>query len=167
MGESVKSLNMAELEGLVDKASKEVVEMMTSVMLEVVGKADPGWKGGTGASFHASIGLAGNYVGNLYLVAPQETAIKLRNGMLGDDSAELEGVADALGEIVNMLAGSVQTNLSGAERAITLSIPSVLDSADWPKHAGHEREGFGLRRFHSVAGPLEIGLQLLPAPERR
>lgn len=162
MTATVKALEVTELESLVEKAGKEVVEMMTSVTLESVAVDDPAWEGGKGASFHGSIGLAGKYVGNLHVAIPHSTAKKLRNGMLGEESDELEGVADALGEIVNMLAGSVQTSLSSTDRAITLSIPSVLDSNDWPKQVGSSGLPTGLKRYRCEAGPIEIALQLIP-----
>lgn len=79
------------------------------------------------------IGLTGLYRGVLAVHAPKAVALSITGHLLGmDDVTEInEDVQDALGEVANMLAGSLKLALSKMGKDIKLSIPSVITGEDY------------------------------------
>lgn len=90
--------------------------------------------------FHCSVtgmvGLAGTYTGILSIHCPQPLALRITSNMLGMDVDEIgEDVNDALGEIANMLGGSVKQVLSKGGLDINLSIPTVISGEEYTVNA--------------------------------
>lgn len=90
--------------------------------------------------FHCSVtgmvGLAGTYTGILSIHCPQSLAMRITSNMLGMDVDEIgEDVNDALGEIANMLGGSVKQVLSKGGLDINLSIPTVISGEEYTVNA--------------------------------
>lgn len=90
--------------------------------------------------FHCSVtgmvGLAGTYTGILSIHCPQSLALRITSNMLGMDVDEIgEDVNDALGEIANMLGGSVKQVLSKGGLDINLSIPTVISGEEYTVNA--------------------------------
>ena len=80
----------------------------------------------------AMVGLAGSYNGVVCLHAPECLALNFTSGMLGMEVNKVDDeVHDALGEIVNMIAGSIKHQLSRGGTDIRLSIPSVITGKDY------------------------------------
>lgn len=73
------------------------------------------------------IGLAGDLKGILAIHCPSAVALGITTAMLGMEVTELgEDAKDAIGEIVNMLAGCLKVSLAAKDKKIELAIPSTV-----------------------------------------
>ena len=113
------------------ESTKEVFSTM--VMMEVT-DALPLTESVT--HFHCSItgmvGLAGKYSGMLSIHCPRQFALQITSNMLGMPVEDVgDDVNDALGEIANMLGGSVKQILSKGGLDISLSIPTVISGEEY------------------------------------
>ncbi|MFO8085051.1 MAG: chemotaxis protein CheX [Desulfobacterales bacterium] len=78
-------------------------------------------------SLSAMVGFAGFKQGNLVIHAPKEVAMGLTRDFLGIDINDInEDVQDAMGELANMIAGSLKPVISNNGKNIELSLPSVV-----------------------------------------
>jgi chemotaxis protein CheX len=78
------------------------------------------------------VGFAGTYSGVISIHCPVELALKITSNMLGIECDEVnEDLNDAVGEIANMLGGSVKQVLSKGGLDIKLSIPTVISGEDY------------------------------------
>jgi chemotaxis protein CheX len=78
-------------------------------------------------SLSAMVGFAGFKKGNLTIHAPEKVAIGLTQNFLGTEIEEInEDVQDAMGELANMIAGSLKPIISNEGKSIELSLPSVV-----------------------------------------
>lgn len=81
------------------------------------------------------VGFAGSYSGTISLHCPNALAIQITSAMLGVPEAELsidtDDVIDAMGEIANMLGGSIKLVLSKSGTDIKLSIPTVISGTEY------------------------------------
>lgn len=115
----------------------EIVEQATTMvfgtMLGTELRAEPFFEDPT--PFHESavtalIGFAGAMSGYVALHCPScEQARDFTARLLGVDSAEIESlddVSDAVGEVVNMIAGKVKTALAGSEGPVEIALPTVI-----------------------------------------
>ncbi len=94
------------------------------------------------SSLSAMVGFAGYKQGNLALHLPDRVAKGLTSDFLGVEVEEInEDVQDAMGELANMLAGSLKPYISNDGEKVELSLPSVVygeeytlmvvNKADW------------------------------------
>jgi chemotaxis protein CheX len=90
------------------------------------------------------IGLSGNAQGSISLSFPKIVALKTVSAMVG---AEIKiigpDITDAIGEIVNIIAGNAKQNLT--QFNLTISLPNVIVGKD-----------------HSVASPSGIATIVVP-----
>jgi chemotaxis protein CheX len=78
-------------------------------------------------SLSAIVGFAGFKQGNLAIHLPEAVARGLTGDFLGMDVDEInEDVQDAMGELANMLAGSMKPFISDNGGKVDLSLPSVV-----------------------------------------
>lgn len=78
------------------------------------------------------IGLAGNCQGMLAIHTPDDVAKAITSSFLGMDVDEInEDVTDAIGELANMLAGSIKMALDSAGKDVTVSIPSCIHGEEY------------------------------------
>lgn len=71
------------------------------------------------------IGLSGKAVGTVVMSVDRDVALKATEAMLGEPAYEMNGdVADTVGELTNMIAGSAKAKLDQFE--MTISLPSVI-----------------------------------------
>jgi chemotaxis protein CheX len=100
----------------------------TMVMMEITaGEPIVGETHSFKSSTTGMIGLAGLYKGMLAIHVPDEVAIAITSGFLGMEVKDVnEDVLDAVGELTNMLGGSVKGILSENGRDIELSLPSTI-----------------------------------------
>jgi chemotaxis protein CheX len=78
------------------------------------------------------IGLAGTHKGVLAIHFPKTVAMAITGSFLGMDVDEMnEDVEDAVGELANMLGGSVKAILSAKGRDIDLSLPSIISGKSY------------------------------------
>ncbi len=113
------------------EATQEIFETM--IMMEATaGELSPE----TAKTFHCTVsgmvGLAGTFKGMLAIHTPNQVAMAITSNFLGMDVDEVnEDVTDAIGELANMLAGSIKLALSDKGRDITLSIPSTISGEEY------------------------------------
>lgn len=78
-------------------------------------------------SLSAMVGFAGYKQGNLVIHAPKEVAIGLTQDFLGMEMDDInDDVQDAMGELANMIAGSLKPIISNNGKNVELSLPSVV-----------------------------------------
>jgi chemotaxis protein CheX len=83
-------------------------------------------------SITGMVGFAGTYSGVISIHCPVDLALKVTSNMLGIDCDEVnEDLNDAIGEIANMLGGSVKQVLSKGGLDVKLSIPTVISGEDY------------------------------------
>ena len=116
---------------LVRQAVVEVFSTMLGSELEVgepISDPDPLLP----AEVVSLVGLTGAVTGALALQCGREHARDLTARFLGADGQDIESlddVRDAVGELVNMIGGSLKTAI-GSPQAIELSLPTVVTSHD-------------------------------------
>jgi len=107
------------------------------------------------------IGLSGGAKGMVALGFPAATALELANRMTGASHASLNAeVADAVGELANIIAGYAKQGL--ADLNVSISLPSVIMGSG---HSIQEPKGaFSfVVPFHSPAGDFHLTLCLKAA----
>lgn len=73
------------------------------------------------------IGLAGAYKGTLAVHFTQAMALKSISAMLGMECEELsDDMRDAIGEVANIIAGGLKTELSARGITFDLSLPTII-----------------------------------------
>lgn len=83
-------------------------------------------------SITGMVGFAGTYSGVISIHCPVSLALKITSSMLGMECEEVnEDLNDAIGEIANMLGGSVKQVLSTGGLDVKLSIPTVIAGEDY------------------------------------
>ncbi|MFO7767050.1 MAG: chemotaxis protein CheX [Pelovirga sp.] len=83
-------------------------------------------------SISGIIGLAGNTKGMLAIHMTNEAALAVTAAFLGMEVEEIdEDVRDAIGELANMLAGSIKSILDPGGSDIKLSMPSAIYGEDY------------------------------------
>ncbi|MDY0301144.1 MAG: chemotaxis protein CheX [Trichlorobacter sp.] len=86
-------------------------------------------------SITGMVGFAGTYSGVISIHCPVNLAKKITCAMLGMEEEEVEDggedLNDAIGEIANMLGGSVKMILSKGGLDVKLSIPTVIAGEDY------------------------------------
>lgn len=83
-------------------------------------------------SITGMVGFAGTYSGVISIHCPVALALKITSNMLGMECDEInEDLNDAIGEIANMLGGSVKQVLSKGGLDVKLSIPTVISGEDY------------------------------------
>jgi chemotaxis protein CheX len=89
----------------------------------------------------AIIGFGGKISGFIAMHLSPESACMLAESLLGMSFDHLdEIVADAMGELVNMLAGGLKKFTSGSEDLFKISIPSIIYGTDYSTHAPKNSE---------------------------
>jgi chemotaxis protein CheX len=125
------SFTEKQVAGFVIDATKEVFSTM--VMMEVTDDfplKEPVSR--FKCSITGMVGFAGTYSGVISIHCPVPLALKITSNMLGIDCDEVnEDLNDAIGEIANMLGGSVKQVLSKGGLDVKLSIPTVISGEDY------------------------------------
>ena len=125
------SFTEEQVAGYVIDATKEVFSTM--VMMEITDEfplKEPVSR--FKCSITGMVGFAGTYSGVISIHCPVALALKITSNMLGLDCDEVnEDLNDAIGEIANMLGGSVKQVLSKGGLDVKLSIPTVISGEDY------------------------------------
>lgn len=112
---------------VLELAVEEVFEIMVGCRVKPVAPDEHKPRGG----FTAMVGLAGALCGIMTICCEAQTAHKIAKSMLGE-TADTEGqVADALGEICNMITGNFKNKLTGADNRCMLSVPTVISGGEY------------------------------------
>ena len=82
------------------------------------------------------IGLTGEAIGAVAISMKQETALKITGLLTGDNHSEIDDeVTDAVGEIINIIAGNVKKYLEEMFKLV-ISLPTIVRGKDhtvvWP-----------------------------------
>ncbi len=110
-------------------------------------------------SVSSVVGFAGRISGFLCLHLTREVACGLASGLLGMELTELDDtVRDAVGEIVNMLAGGLKNHLSHNEEYFKISVPSVIEGQGISTYAPADAEKM---MFGVSAGKYQFKVQLV------
>jgi len=73
------------------------------------------------------IGLAGQAVGSVVISLPEKLALKIVSKFLGEEKKQVDDdVVDAVGELINMVAGSTKKVFSEKGLRFKISIPNVI-----------------------------------------
>lgn len=112
---------------LFELAIREVFEIMLGQQVDPKSEAGPKVKG----EFTAIVGLAGALCGIVTVCCSAETARQIANCMLGEAAVSEDHVADALGEVCNMVAGNFKNKLAGTDERCMLSVPSVISGGEY------------------------------------
>lgn len=111
-------------------------------------------------SISGVIGLAGTHKGVLAIHIPNKVAMAITSSFLGMDVDEVNAdVADAVGELANMLGGNVKAILSENGRDIDLSLPSTISGQQYDFQPTNEVERV-IIPFRCDAGKFTIDFQL-------
>lgn len=125
------NLTEGQVAGYVIDATKEVFSTM--VMMDVLDDfplKEPVSR--FKCSITGMVGFAGTYSGVISIHCPVALALKVTSNMLGIECDEInEDLNDAIGEIANMLGGSVKQVLSKGGLDVKLSIPTVISGEDY------------------------------------
>ena len=116
----------ADWAGLLEEATREVFELMLGCHLTLAVAADESTLDVT-----AMVGLAGQLCGVLSVRCSGKAAALMTSKMLGValDKVVSE-VADALGEVCNMVAGNFKNKIAGLAEGCMLSPPTVITGSD-------------------------------------
>ena len=80
----------------------------------------------------AQVGFAGSTSGMVAFYATLDTAKAIAGAMLGIPPQEVDGgVADAIGEIGNMIAGAFRSQMTSDGNSCAISIPTVTVGSDF------------------------------------
>ncbi len=105
------------------------------------------------------VGFAGRLTGCLLLHFNPDVACSVAAALLGTKITSVdETVCDAIGEMVNMLAGGLKHHLSKNEEMFKISIPSVIAGKDYATHAPANSQSL---LVGVSAGPYSFKVQLV------
>ena len=140
---------------LLDTAAKEVFELMLGCQLTVSATAEE-----TPMDVTAMVGLAGQLCGMLSVRCQGKAAAVMTSKMLGMPLDKVgPEVADALGEVCNMVAGNFKNKIAGLAEACMLSPPTVITGSDYDLHSMSDSPAVEIRMlFESM--PIVISLQI-------
>jgi chemotaxis protein CheX len=116
----------AEYAQYLTDATQEVFATMIFIDLEA-GEPLEGSDIRFDSNLTSMIGLAGDLRGLIAIHCTEDAAKGITSAMLGMDVEELdEDVKDAIGEIANMVAGSVKISLADHDLNLELAVPSTV-----------------------------------------
>ncbi len=111
--------------------AREVFELMLGCHLVVQESAEERAFGVT-----AMVGLAGKLCGLLSVRCDPQTATLMASKMLDVEVDKVgSDMADALGEVCNMVAGNFKNKIAGLGDGCMLSPPTVITGTDYAMHA--------------------------------
>lgn len=117
------------------KSAKNVFETMFQMPLEC---GTPSIKSDAGASHDVSaiIGFTGEVDGAVVLSFPEAIARRIVTLFVGSEVTSKEDLSDAVGELVNMVAGGAKAQFNG--KKVSISCPSVVIGAGHVVHGKKE-----------------------------
>jgi chemotaxis protein CheX len=140
---------------LLDVAVREVFELMLGCHLTE-------WSPEHDAvlDLTAMVGLAGQMCGLLSLRCDQKSAALMASKMLGLEPETVgPEMADALGEVCNMIAGNFKNKISGMGNGCMLSVPTVITGTDYNVYSNADSPGLEVRLLFENE-PVIISLQI-------
>lgn len=148
--------------GLIDRIAAAVREIFsTMVMMDIsMGPATDRGMDMHRASVTGMVGLAGTRRGVLAIHTPDAVAMAITANFLGAAVTAInDDVLDAIGEVSNMLGGSVKSILDEGGNGIQLSLPSIIYGEEYSFQQHTEYEVLSLP-FSGAAGEFQVEIQL-------
>jgi chemotaxis protein CheX len=85
-----------------------------------------------------TVAFAGSRSGAVSLHSSTEVAREITGAMLGIPAASVNGeMPDAIGEVVNMIAGTLRTRMAAIEPGWSIAIPTVVVGSDFSTQYVH------------------------------
>ncbi|MGH9451618.1 MAG: chemotaxis protein CheX [Terriglobia bacterium] len=142
----------------------ERMEFATQEVFESVLRVRMGrWSTGNGdgaSDLTAVISLAGSPSGVFKIGCSSASAAHLAMRMLGSGTPESEENAkDALGEVCNMIAGTIKSRLSRSEDLGKISVPTVISGHDYQVRTLFHGEKYELR-LNYEGQPVSISIEI-------
>jgi len=117
---------LKQLEKYIVAATMEVFETMVFMDIQA-GEMQTGKEDVIGSDVSSCIGIAGDVRGLVGVHCPEIVARGITAAMLGMELDEVdEDVNDAVGEIVNMVAGGIKIGLAEQGKDIQLAVPITV-----------------------------------------
>jgi chemotaxis protein CheX len=155
---SNQGVSWQELEISLERAIQEIITTMFNCAVDIIPLEDVKI---TPPCLSAIVGFGGKISGYVAIHLSPRSACILASNLLGMSFDEMDDiVADAMGEMVNMLAGGLKKYASGNEDLFKISVPSVVYGMDYSTHAptNAERLSIGVQ-----AGACSFEAQLVSA----
>lgn len=133
-------LDQMTINEVVLDAAREVFETMIFMDVETDGQDHPPVDG---PCLLGSITFKGHLEGCLAVCVGKETAERIARNMLAlepEQPISLNETCDAIGEVANMIMGSIKTRLQDAYPSIEVSIPSVITGRELRNTLGEKSE---------------------------
>ena len=140
---------------LLEVAAREVFDLMLGCELAAFepGSEDP-------LDVTSMVGLAGQLQGVLSVRCNKASALIMASKMLGVEPDKVgDALADALGEIGNMVAGNFKNKISGLGDGCMLSVPTVVMGNDYDVHSVANSDTVELRLLFEKK-PIIIGMSI-------
>ena len=140
---------------VLELAVEEVFEIMLGCRVKPMAQSEQV----PSREFTAMVGLAGSLCGILTVCCDAKTAAQIAKSMLGDVADSQAQVADALGEICNMIAGNFKNKLAGTDERCMLSVPTVVSGGEYEFYSmaeGKSVETIMLFEGSSIAVRLQL-----------
>jgi chemotaxis protein CheX len=126
---------MSELKRSLSEAVEEVFVTTFAVRPELI----PPDEASRGLS--AIISLSGSITGYLAIHASPKAACTIASNMLGDAYTEVDDiVCDAMGEMANMVGGSLKKYVGRSGTLFTISVPTIVQGRDYSTHTPKDAE---------------------------
>jgi len=147
--------NRATWTPLLELAAREVFSLMLSSELTPAEAGDDPIPAVT-----SMVGMAGQLNGVLSVCCNEKAAAMMASKMLGIEPSKV-GVemADAVGEVCNMVAGNFKNKISGLGDGCLLSPPTVVTGSDYSLHSSADYPALEVRLLFEGA-PVAITLQI-------
>lgn len=116
---------------LLELAVREVFHLMLGCELThpVDGMVSP-------TTITSMVGMAGQLCGVLSVRCDDRASVLVASKMLGVELSQVDDqVADAMGEICNMVAGNFKNKIAGMGDGCLLSPPTIISGEDYSMHA--------------------------------
>jgi chemotaxis protein CheX len=140
---------------LLEVGAREVFEVMPGCHLTAAGPST-----GESLNITAMVGLAGKLCGVMNIHCSGKSAAIMASKMLGLDPDKVGSeLADAMGEICNMVAGNFKNKIAGLSDGCMLSVPTVIMGSDYNLHSPADSETLELKLLFENM-PLVISLAI-------
>jgi len=148
-----------DLSNSISQATQEIFQTM--LMMEASpGQALTERSNKFSNSVSAIVGMAGPSKAMLAIHLPEPTALAVTSSFLMMEVEEVdEDVKDAIGELANMVAGSIKTDLNEQGMEFKLSIPSVICGEEYEIDCLADSEG-AIMPFAIDGGDFLVEFQL-------
>lgn len=116
-----------------------------------------------GAELNAIISFNGTMSGAFILHCPEALAAAIASEVLGTPCEEGSAdTKDAIGELLNMIAGGVKNHYQSQADPFKISVPTIVTGTDFSVHVKVESEDEIVSfAFQHVGGDEQVGLRLM------